>query len=111
MIAADQILDALDRRGFDAVTGVPCSFLTAFIDQVIHRGGSRYVAATSEGEAVAIAAGAWLAGRKPMVLCQNSGLGNMVNPITSLLHPFRILCCSASPGEASRASRTSPSTS
>ncbi len=90
MIAADQILDALDRRGFDAVTGVPCSFLTAFIDQVIHRGGSRYVAATSEGEAVAIAAGAWLAGRKPMVLCQNSGLGNMVNPITSLLHPFRI---------------------
>lgn len=90
MISADQILDALDRRGFDAFTGVPCSFLTAFIDQVIHRGGSRYVPATSEGEAVAIAAGAWLAGRKPMVLCQNSGLGNMVNPITSLLHPFRM---------------------
>ena len=90
MISADRILDAMDRRGFDAFTGVPCSFLTAFIDQAIHRGGSRYVAATSEGEAVAIAAGAWLAGRKPVVLCQNSGLGNMVNPITSLLHPFRI---------------------
>jgi len=90
MIPAAVILDALDARGFDSFAGVPCSFLTAFIDQVIHRGGSRYVAATSEGEAVAIAAGAWLAGRKPMVLCQNSGLGNMVNPITSLLHPFRI---------------------
>jgi len=90
VIQAAAILDALDARGFDSFVGVPCSFLTAFIDQVIHRGGSRYVAATSEGEAVAIAAGAWLAGRRPMVLCQNSGLGNMVNPITSLLHPFRI---------------------
>jgi phosphonopyruvate decarboxylase len=90
VIPAAAILDALDARGFDSFVGVPCSFLTAFIDQVIHRGGSRYVAATSEGEAVAIAAGAWLAGRRPMVLCQNSGLGNMVNPITSLLHPFRI---------------------
>ena len=46
--------------------------------------------ATSEGEAVAIAAGAWLAGRKTVVMCQNSGLGNAVNPLTSLSFPFRI---------------------
>ena len=46
--------------------------------------------ATSEGEAVAVAAGAWLAGRKTVVMCQNSGLGNAVNPLTSLSFPFRI---------------------
>jgi phosphonopyruvate decarboxylase len=39
---------------------------------------------------VAIAAGAWLAGRGAVVMCQNSGLGNTVNPLTSLNHPFRI---------------------
>ena len=37
-----------------------------------------------------MAAGAWLAGRKTVVMCQNSGLGNAVNPLTSLSFPFRI---------------------
>ena len=50
----------------------------------------RYVPATSEGEAAAIAAGAWLAGRETAVFSQNSGLGNLVNPLTSLNQPFRI---------------------
>ena len=39
---------------------------------------------------MAIAAGAWLAGQRTVVMCQNSGLGNTVNPLTSLNHPFRI---------------------
>ena len=39
---------------------------------------------------MAIAAGAWLAGRGTVVMCQNSGLGNAVNPLTSLNAPFRI---------------------
>ena len=39
---------------------------------------------------MAVAAGAWLAGRRTVVMCQNSGLGNTVNPLTSLNHPFRI---------------------
>jgi len=43
-----------------------------------------------QGEAVAIAAGAWLAGRKTVLICQNSGLGNAINPLTSLNRPFRI---------------------
>src|SRR5476649_1449283 len=49
-----------------------------------------YAGAPSEGEAVAIASGAWLAGRQTVVMCQNSGLGNAVNPLTSLNAPFRI---------------------
>ena len=49
-----------------------------------------YVGAASEGEAVAIAAGAWLGGQGACVMMQNSGLGNAVNPLTSLNHPFRI---------------------
>jgi len=49
-----------------------------------------YVTSTSEGEAVGIAAGAYLAGRKAVVMCQNSGLGNTINPLTSLCFPFRI---------------------
>lgn len=48
------------------------------------------IIATREDEAVAIAAGAWLAGKNPMVFMQNSGLGNSVDVITSLLKPYGI---------------------
>ena len=90
MIAADAFLDPALERGFSFYAGVPCSFLTPLINRVISNPALDYVGAASEGEAVAIAAGAWLAGRRTAVMCQNSGLGNTVNPLTSLNHPFRI---------------------
>ncbi len=90
MIEADAFLDPARAAGFDFYTGVPCSFLTPIINRVISDRAIDYVAAASEGEAVAIAAGAWLAGHRTVVMCQNSGLGNAVNPLTSLNYPFRI---------------------
>ena len=90
MIAADAFLKPAQERGFSFYAGVPCSFLTPLINRVISDPALNYVGAASEGEAVAVAAGAWLAGRRTVVMCQNSGLGNTVNPLTSLNHPFRI---------------------
>ena len=90
MIQADDFIVPAQKRGYDFYTGVPCSFLTPFINRAITSDRTDYVGAASEGEAVAIAAGAWLAGRKTVVMCQNSGLGNCVNPLTSLNYPFRI---------------------
>ena len=90
MIEADSFLGPAAAAGFDFYTGVPCSFLTPIINRVISDASLDYVGAASEGEAVAIAAGAWLAGRGTVVMCQNSGLGNAVNPLTSLNYPFRI---------------------
>src|SRR5262247_1438145 len=90
MITAAEFLAAAARHGFDFYTGVPCSFLTPLMNGVLSRPTLAYIGAASEGEAVAIAAGAWLAGRKTVVMCQNSGLGNAVNPLTSLSFPFRI---------------------
>ena len=90
MITAADFIAAARARGFDFYTGVPCSFLTPLINGVLSDRSLRYVGAASEGEAVAIAAGAWLAGRRTVVMCQNSGLGNAVNPLTSLSAPFRI---------------------
>ena len=93
MIQAQTFIDAAAARGLDFYSGVPCSYLTAMINRVINASGGGtldYVGAASEGEAVAIAAGAWLGGRGGVVICQNSGLGNCVNPLTSLNEPFRI---------------------
>jgi len=90
VISADDFLDPARALGFDFYTGVPCSFLTPVINRVISRPGIDYIAAANEGDALAIAAGAWLAGRRTVVMCQNSGLGNLINPLTSLNYPFRI---------------------
>lgn len=90
MIDASAFLAAAQAQGYDFMVGVPCSFMTPLINRAIASNTMRYVGATSEGEAMAIAAGAWLAGRKTIVMMQNSGLGNAVNPLTSLNAPFRI---------------------
>ena len=90
MLSGKDFLKPATAMGFDFFTGVPCSFLTPIINAVISKKSLNYVSASSEGEAVAIAAGAWIAGRKTVVMCQNSGLGNAVNPLSSLNHPFRI---------------------
>ena len=90
MIEASSFIEPLRDLGYSQYAGVPCSFLTPFINYVIDDPTLDYVGATSEGEAVAFNLGAYLAGRKTVSICQNSGLGNMVNPLTSLNYPFRV---------------------
>ncbi len=90
MIEARSFIDAARGQGFGLYTGVPCSYLKPFINYVIDSPDLRYVGAANEGDAVAIAAGASLAGQRSVAMFQNSGLGNAVNPMTSLTYTFRI---------------------
>ncbi len=90
MIQAAAFIEPLRTLGYTQYAGVPCSYLKPFINRVIDDPNLHYIGAASEGEAVGINAGAYLGGRKTVTLCQNSGLGNMVNPLTSLNDPFRI---------------------
>jgi phosphonopyruvate decarboxylase len=90
MIRADFFVAALRRAGFGLCTGTPCSYLAPLINRVIDDREWRYVGAANEGEAVAIACGSELGGTPAVAMFQNSGLGNAVNPLTSLALPFRI---------------------
>jgi phosphonopyruvate decarboxylase len=90
MIQAASFIDHLRSLGYSQYAGVPCSYLKSFINYVIDDTSLSYIGAASEGEAVGITMGAYLGGRKTVTMCQNSGLGNMVNPLTSLNYPFRI---------------------
>ncbi len=90
MIEAEQFVEAACERGYEWYTGVPCSFLTPFINYVINDERLNYLSSANEGDAVATAAGLWLGGRRAVAMMQNSGLGNAVSPLTSLSHVFRI---------------------
>ena len=90
MIEARQFVEAARERGFDWWAGVPCSFLTPFINYVLQDPSLRYVSMANEGDAVALIAGAALGGRRGVSMMQNSGLGNAVSPLTSLTWTFRL---------------------
>jgi phosphonopyruvate decarboxylase len=90
MIQAANFMRQARERGFNLFTGVPCSYLKPFINYAIDSTDLAYIGAANEGDAVAIASGAELAGRRAVVMFQNSGLGNAVNPLTSLNTVFRI---------------------
>lgn len=90
MIEAGSFVEAARARGLHCYVGVPCSFLTPFINYVINDESLTYLSAANEGDAVAIGAGAALGGAPAVVMMQNSGLGNAVSPLTSLTWVFRI---------------------
>lgn len=90
MIEAGQFVAAARERGYSWYAGVPCSFLTPFINHVIGDCELTYIGSANEGDAVAAASGATLGGQRAVAMMQNSGLGNAVSPITSLNYVFRI---------------------
>ncbi|MBI2642398.1 MAG: phosphonopyruvate decarboxylase [Candidatus Wildermuthbacteria bacterium] len=83
------LFDILKRLGLNFLTGVPDSGLRNFLVYVENHGNEiQHVHAANEGQAIGIAAGHYLAkGTMPVVYFQNAGLGNTVNPLTSLADP------------------------
>ena len=96
MIEARHFVEAARERGFEWYAGVPCSYLTPFINYVLQDPSLHYVSMANEGDAVALIAGVALGGtargghRRGISMMQNSGLGNAVSPLTSLTWTFRL---------------------
>ncbi len=82
--------DLIDVIRAEFYTGVPDSQLRALCDTLMDKWGidpAHHVIAANEGNAVALAAGVHLAtGEVPVVYLQNSGEGNIINPVASLLN-------------------------
>ncbi len=80
----------VDIIGADFYTGVPDSQLKALCNYLINTYGidpAHHVIAANEGNCTALAAGYHLAtGKVPVVYMQNSGEGNIINPVASLLN-------------------------
>ena len=90
MIEAEDFIRPAKAMGFKTWTGVPCSFLTPFINSVINDPEMTYISSANEGDAVATASGSAVGGRPAVAMMQNSGLGNAVSPLSSLNWVFRI---------------------
>ena len=88
---ASVLLDQCRKAGIDFFSGVPDSQLKGLCDELYARygtAGKTHIVAHNEGGAVALCAGHYLASGKPgLCYMQNSGLGNAVNPLASLMDP------------------------
>lgn len=86
---AQRLLAACEQAGIDFFTGVPDSQLKGLCDSLyalydVH--SPRHIVAANEGNAIGLCAGHFLAtGHPALCYMQNSGLGNAVNPLTSLM--------------------------
>ncbi|MEV4450554.1 hypothetical protein [Streptomyces mirabilis] len=85
---ADELSERLVHSGFGPFYGTPCGILAPLFTAIDHRTGLRPV--VREDNAVGLAAGAALVGRAPVVLMQNSGLGQSVNALASLVVPYKL---------------------
>ena len=85
-----KIEDFIEELGVDFFTGVPDSLLKPLCNYLMYNYGidkNHHVIAANEGNAVALASGYYLAtGKYPCVYMQNSGEGNIINPVASLLN-------------------------
>ncbi len=82
--------DALTGAGIDFVAGVPCSYLAPFFAACDALPPGALLRATREDHAVAACAGAWLGGRSPLAVMQNSGLGYCLEVLSSLHILYRL---------------------
>ena len=84
MVTAHEFLDACRTHGLRFFTGTPCSYLKPLINGALNDAALGFRDAVNEGDAVALAAGAYIATGVPgVVMFQNSGLGNAVTALTS----------------------------
>ena len=88
MVNQAQVFESLDKLGVKFFTGVPDSLLNDFCLYLVNNiPDGQHVMAANEGNAIAIAAGNYMAtGNIPLVYMQNSGIGNATNPLLSLTH-------------------------
>ena len=84
-LSTTTLLGLLKQQKYAFFSGVPCYNFADLFEQASLDRDIASVPAANEGSALAFAVGAALAGRRSVVAMQNSGLGNIINPLTSLV--------------------------
>lgn len=93
MDSSEAIFNALKDVGIDFIVSVPCVNLSRLLDMIDEDDEIIHIPVTREEEGIGICAGAYLGGKRPAILMQNSGLGNSINALKSLteLYEFPLL--------------------
>lgn len=86
----EEFYNILKLQGINFSCGVPCALLKNLFYLFMTDHEMPFILTVREEEALGVAAGALLAGKKPIALMQNSGLANSMNALASLLIPYKL---------------------
>ena len=89
-IEAKTFWGAFKSRGFHFFAGVPDSTFGSAYNALVQDPEIRYVPAVREDVALGVASALYFAGKRGAVVMQNSGVGNLVNPLTSFSLMYKI---------------------
>jgi sulfopyruvate decarboxylase alpha subunit len=90
----DQVFDAFERAGIEIFCYLPDAGLDSFIQRANTGNAHRAVILSTEEEGVGICCGAWLGGKRAVLMIQSSGVGNCINTfslVTNCRFPFFLL--------------------
>ena len=90
MDSSDAIYNGLKDVGIDFIVSVPCVNLSKILNMIDYDDEIIHIPVTREEEGIGICAGAYLGGKKPAILMQNSGLGNSINALKSLTELYEM---------------------
>jgi sulfopyruvate decarboxylase beta subunit len=85
-----EVIEILKRNKIDVVATLPCEKISVLLRLVAREAAFCHVGLNREENGVGIAAGVCLAGGKPMMIIQSTGLGNSINAIMSLSCTYRL---------------------
>ena len=85
-----QIIDTLVAEQIDFVTSVPCKQLAGVIELLETSDDILHVPANREDEGMGLCAGAYMGGRRPCIVMQNTALGVVVNALATLIQFYQI---------------------
>lgn len=90
MSISKRIVDDFVSNNIEFVTTVPCKQLGGVIEEVEARPEIMHVPANKEDEGMGLCAGAWMGGKRPAIIMQNTAIGVTVNTLVTLTQFYRM---------------------
>lgn len=102
--AVNLIVEGLKEAGVETIVTLPESKFKELYPVLYNDPDFRYIMVTNEGEGVSIAAGAWVAGKKPVMIMENAGFRVAIEPLARLgqthgIPVMMIMCYTGDIGE------------
>lgn len=85
-----KITDDLVANDISFVTTVPCKQLAGVIAEIDEREGIYHIPSNKEDEGMGLCAGAWMGGKRPAIIMQNTAIGVTINTLATLIQYYRM---------------------
>lgn len=90
MSVSSRMVDDLVANGVDFVTTVPCKQLAGVIDEIEKRDEIYHIPSNKEDEGMGLCAGAFMGGKRPTIIMQNTAIGVTINTLATLIQFYRM---------------------